>query len=88
LNTHCVGTVRLNRKDVPEIVKEKKLKKGELIAQHSGQLSVLKWSDKKEVTMIFNLSREGKKNRANKTWPGKGKTRICARLQRKREELI
>jgi len=33
-------------------VKEKKLKKGELIAQHSGPVSVLKWKDKKEVTMI------------------------------------
>jgi len=33
-------------------VKEKKLKKGELVAQHSGPVSVLKWKDKKEVTMI------------------------------------
>jgi len=33
-------------------VKEKKLKKGELVAQHSGPMSVLKWKYKKEVTMI------------------------------------
>jgi len=33
-------------------VKKKKLKKGELIVQHSGLVSVLKWKDKKEVTMI------------------------------------
>ena len=50
--TDCVGTLRLSRKDVPQRVKEKKLKKGELVAQHSELVSVLKWKDKKEVTMI------------------------------------
>ena len=52
LKTDCVGTLRLSRKDVPQRVKEKKLKKGALVAQHSGPVSVLKWKDKKEVTMI------------------------------------
>jgi len=52
LKTDCVGTLRLSRKDVLQRVKEKKLKKGELVAQHSGLVSVLKWKDKKEVTMI------------------------------------
>jgi len=33
-------------------VKEKKPRKGELVAQHSGPVSVLNWKDKKEVTMI------------------------------------
>lgn len=35
-----------------KIAKEKKLWKEEIIAQHSGPVSVLKWSDKKDVTMI------------------------------------
>ena len=52
LKTDCVGTLRPSRKDVPQIVKEKRLKKGELVAQHSGPVFVLKWKDKKEVTMI------------------------------------
>jgi len=52
LKTDCVGTLQLSRKDVPQRVKEKKLKKGEMIAQHSGVVSVLKCKDKKEVTMI------------------------------------
>jgi len=52
LKTDCVGTLRLSRKDIPQRVKEKKLKKGEPVAQHSGPVSVLKWKDKKEVTMI------------------------------------
>ena len=52
LKTDCVGTLRLSRKDVPQRVKDKKLGKGEIVALHSGPVSVLKWKDKKEVTMI------------------------------------
>jgi len=52
LKTDCVGTLRLSRKDVPQRAKENKLKKGELVAQHSGTVSGLMWNDKKEVTMI------------------------------------
>jgi len=48
LKTDCVGTLRLSRKDVPQRVKEKKLKKGEFVAQHSGPVSVLKWKEKKK----------------------------------------
>jgi hypothetical protein len=62
LSTDCVGTLRLNRKEVPKIVKEKKLKKGELIAQHSGPVSVVKWSDKKEVTVISTYTGRKQKN--------------------------
>jgi hypothetical protein len=35
-----------------EKVTDTKLKKGEIILQHSGPVSVTKWSDKKIVTMI------------------------------------
>ena len=52
LRTDCVGTLCLSSKDVPRRVKEKKLKKEELVAQHSGPVSVLKWKDKKYVTVI------------------------------------
>ena len=39
LKTDCVGTPRLSRKDVPQGVKDKKQKKRELVAQHSGPVS-------------------------------------------------
>ena len=52
LKTDCVGTLRLSRKDIPQKVKDTKLRKGELVAEHSGPVSVLKWKDKKDVTMI------------------------------------
>ena len=51
-NTDCAGTLRLSRKNVPKEIKEKKLKKGEIIARHSGPVTVLKWCDKKNVTML------------------------------------
>jgi len=58
LKTDCDGTLHLSRKDVPQKVKDKKLKKGELVAQHSGPVSVLKWKDKRKVTMILTYHGE------------------------------
>ncbi|XP_068082003.1 piggyBac transposable element-derived protein 4-like [Anabrus simplex] len=52
LKNDCVGTLCLNRKYVPKDVINTKLKKGEIIARHSDQISVLKWCDKKDVTLI------------------------------------
>ena len=33
-------------------MKDKKLEKGEIIARHSGPVTVLKWRDKRNVTMV------------------------------------
>ena len=66
LKTDCVGTLRLSRKNVPQKVKDKKLKKGELVAQHSGPVSVLKWKDKREVTMISTYHGEETKMKLTK----------------------
>ena len=51
-STDCAGTLKLNRKNVPKEVKDKKLEKGEIIARHSGSVTVLKWCDKRNVTMV------------------------------------
>jgi hypothetical protein len=48
MTTDCVGTLHLNGKDVPKIVNEKKLRKGEIIAQHFGPVSMLKQCDKEK----------------------------------------
>ena len=69
-NTDCVGTLRPNRKNVPPLVKDKKLKRGEHCAQHSGDVAVLMWQDKKRVTMISTYHKNDMRvvvNRANKT---------------------
>jgi hypothetical protein len=47
--TDCGGTLNLTRKDVPPKVKNAKLKKGEIVAQHAGPVSVTKWSDKQSL---------------------------------------
>jgi len=51
-STDCVGTLKLNRKNVPEEVKDKKLEKGEIIARHSGPVTVLKLCDNRNVMMV------------------------------------
>jgi hypothetical protein len=83
LKTDCVGKLRLNRKDVPKMVKDKKLKKGELIAQHSGPVSVLKWCDKKKRNSDFIIPWGRNKNHQNKARAGKGKASISSGLQPK-----
>lgn len=52
-NTYCTGTLRLDRKNNPKEVKEKKLKTGESVAKicNDGVL-VGKWRDKRDVSYI------------------------------------
>ena len=50
--TDCVGTMRITRENVPKEVKDEKLKKGEIIARHSGPVTVFKWYGKTNVTII------------------------------------
>uniref|UniRef100_A0A6P7H2B1 PiggyBac transposable element-derived protein 4-like n=1 Tax=Diabrotica virgifera virgifera TaxID=50390 RepID=A0A6P7H2B1_DIAVI len=51
-NTDALGTVRINRKNLPTQVTKKKLKKGENAAAYRKKLMCLKWSDKKDITML------------------------------------
>jgi hypothetical protein len=44
--------IALSRKDVLQRVTAKNPNKGELVAEHTGPVSVLKWKVKKDVTMI------------------------------------
>ncbi|XP_045492556.1 piggyBac transposable element-derived protein 4-like [Colias croceus] len=50
--TDCIGTLRPSLRDVPVLINKAPLKRGEIIARHSGDVSVLSWQDKKRVTMI------------------------------------
>ena len=51
-STACVGTLKLNRKNIPKEVSDKKIKKGKTIARHSGSVMTLKWCDKRSITMV------------------------------------
>jgi len=65
LKNDCVGTLCLGRKDVPQRVEDKKLKKGEMVAQHSGPVSVLKVERQKRSDNDFDLPWRGQKRRDN-----------------------
>lgn len=53
--TELVGTVRITRVDVPKIIKETKLKKGETVAVYRKKSVVLKWKDKKDVFVLSTM---------------------------------
>jgi len=51
--THIVGTLRANRKGNPKDITNKKIKKGQIIAQQSNtNIVVLKWKDKRDILML------------------------------------
>jgi hypothetical protein len=41
-----VGTIRLNRKNMPEELKKQKLEKGDAIAMYSHEMMAIRWQDK------------------------------------------
>jgi hypothetical protein len=48
-----VGTVRMNRKGLPDMLKKQdKLKWGEFMFKTKGSLSAIKWQDNKTVTIL------------------------------------
>lgn len=51
--TNTCGTVRQNRKGMPDL--KKKLKKGEVIWKNSEKLLALKWKDRRDVTMLSTM---------------------------------
>lgn len=52
-NTHLLGTLRKNRKNLPREVVDAKLKKGEVMAkENSDGIVVLKWKDKRDVLVL------------------------------------
>ena len=50
--TYAVGTVRLNRKNMPKQFPGRKLGKGECTSRNANGLMALIWKDKKEVKML------------------------------------
>jgi hypothetical protein len=49
--TTAVGTVRINRKEMPLALKQK-LKIGEVVVRQRGSLTALKWRDKRDVCVL------------------------------------
>lgn len=56
-DTYCCGTVRMNRRGMPEAIKGLKLKeRGETVALQKGNLVATAWKDKKVVTYLSTNS--------------------------------
>lgn len=52
-NIYSVGTVRPNRRGLPEMIKNKdKLKRGEFMFQTKGPVAAIKWQDTKTVSVL------------------------------------
>ena len=47
-----VGTIRLNRKNMPEELKKRKLEKGDAIDKYIHKMMAIKWRDKKPVSIL------------------------------------
>ncbi|XP_068095881.1 piggyBac transposable element-derived protein 4-like [Hyperolius riggenbachi] len=56
--TVACGTLRANRKGLPEEVVHKKLKKGEMCSLRSSELLVMKYKDKRDVLMLTTMHTE------------------------------
>jgi len=66
--TYLCGTLRKNRKYLPEAVASSNLKKGDVVAHRSDQIVVVKWKDKRDVMMLSTthagkIADSGKRNR-------------------------
>ncbi|GFS85284.1 piggyBac transposable element-derived protein 4 [Trichonephila clavipes] len=49
------GTLKPRRKDVPKELLSKKIDKGQMIAYQRGKVCVMKWMDKKAVSLISTI---------------------------------
>uniref|UniRef100_A0A0K0E1W0 PiggyBac transposable element-derived protein 4 n=1 Tax=Strongyloides stercoralis TaxID=6248 RepID=A0A0K0E1W0_STRER len=54
-NTDVYGTLRPNRRDLPENFNKITLKKGEIAAFQRGKITVLRWRDKKYVSLLSSI---------------------------------
>ncbi|KAF2885692.1 hypothetical protein ILUMI_20465 [Ignelater luminosus] len=55
LKKDAIGTVRVNRKQFPKSVTQKKLQRGETVSAFKEKLMCLKWHDKKDITMMSTI---------------------------------
>ncbi|XP_047141066.2 piggyBac transposable element-derived protein 4-like [Hydra vulgaris] len=53
-NTDCIGTLRINRKQLPQDIKNAKIKTGDTLVRFDTKTNIMctKWKDKKDVHML------------------------------------
>lgn len=68
--TDTYGTMKTNRKEIPPAFRSKKLKAGEIVAFQRGKVLIMRWRDKKDVTLLSTIH-----NIETKTYEKRGKDR-------------
>ena len=53
--TDSYGTLRINRKGLPPLLKTEKLKKGEIVAFQKEKTMVMKWKDKRDICLLSTV---------------------------------
>nr|CAH7739969.1 unnamed protein product [Callosobruchus chinensis] len=77
--THLLGTLRKNRRGLPEEVLNSKLQKGEIISRQSGYITVSKWKDQRDVLTLSTLH-DGEMETCGKKRNGENKVKPSAVL--------
>lgn len=65
--TDTCGTLKLSRKNVPDELKNQKLEKGEICVMHSQDVMVMKWRDKRIVSLISTFHSHEMEQKTNKS---------------------
>jgi len=60
--TDVVGTMRTNRKELPDFVKRAILKKGETVAAFCKKQMIMKWKDKRDVVLVSTFHDDSMEN--------------------------
>lgn len=75
-STDTYGTIKLRRKEVPKELLLKKVKKGEIVAYQRGKVCIMKWMDKKAVSLISTIHNPEKIQTTNYKKEVKTKPRV------------
>lgn len=54
-STDSYGTVKVTRKEMPQSLRNKKLRKGEIAAERRGKVLAMRWKDKKDVVLLSTI---------------------------------
>ena len=84
-STNCVGTLNLNRKNVSKKVEDKKVEKGEIIARHSGPVTVLKLRDKRQHSSTAEWKTFSEKS-GTQNWKIKTSAEVCCVLKSQKKK--
>lgn len=55
MQTNVCGTVRINRKEMPQELKLLQLEKGEAVVFSTADMAAIKWKDKKDVVLLITM---------------------------------